>query len=113
MRSHSSGLPQRIQSSLKSNDYVNVFTGQHTSYTNVGWAPGTATLSDPGDAAFRFDPLRYNSWIVGKPEVMARVTSGRPVTWPRSAPALQNCHFGDGAAGAAAIRTGVRSEGRE
>jgi putative transposase len=31
MRSHSSGLPQRIRSSLKSNDYANVFTGQHTS----------------------------------------------------------------------------------
>jgi len=31
MRSLSSGPPQRIRSSLKSNDYANVFTGQHTS----------------------------------------------------------------------------------
>jgi hypothetical protein len=80
-----------------------------SSYTNVGWAPGTATLSYPGYAAFRFDPLRDNSWIVGKPEVMARVTSGLPVTRPRSAAALQNCHFGDGAAGSDASQNGLRS----
>jgi hypothetical protein len=35
-----------------------------SSYTNVGWAPGTATLSYPGYAAFRFDPLRDNSRII-------------------------------------------------
>jgi hypothetical protein len=29
-RNRSSGPPQRIQSSRKSNDYANVFTGQHT-----------------------------------------------------------------------------------
>src|SRR5260221_8055765 len=46
MRSHSSGLPQRIQTSLKSNDYVNVFTGQHTSTERIsltkecGWKDG-------------------------------------------------------------------------
>jgi hypothetical protein len=52
--------------------------------------------------------------MVGYSEVMARIgsaeiTSGLPVTRPRSAAALQNCHFRNGAAGSDASQNGLRS----